>query len=100
VATKLRTVEVRETDPVVYLIRTCEAKFKHYFANNALRVLHNGIDLATCNKMSTLADLDINKNTELHVEAHTGDNNNKGITIYVKTLTGKTLTLLDVHSHW
>jgi hypothetical protein len=104
VAYHLRTtIEVHETDTVASLISACKAEIGHYFVNNAMTVFHNGVDLATCSKRCTLADLNINKSTVLHADykkALTGINDSNGFAIYVKTLTRKTLTFPGVHAHW
>jgi Ubiquitin family len=98
---KLYTIEVRETDTVASLINTCEARFKDNFLNKCPRVLHNGVDLATLDQDATLADLNINEHTQLHVEAQTSSTNNSNVfNINVKTLTGKQFTINDVNSNW
>jgi hypothetical protein len=71
---KLRRVQVCETDTIASLRDRCSTNFRHYFAKNSLRVFRNGVDLATLNQQSTLADVDIDETTELRVEADTSNN--------------------------
>jgi hypothetical protein len=72
---QLRTINVRETDTVEYVINECGEHFQHYFASNSLKVFKNGVDLATQHQQSTLADLDIIEDALLRVEADTSNNN-------------------------
>jgi hypothetical protein len=98
---KLCTVGARETDTVAALINRCGEYFQHYFASNSLRILRDGIDLATLDHQAILANVDINETTELHAEADTSSNSNSSLLqFHVKTLYGKLIPITIAYKHW
>jgi hypothetical protein len=99
---QLRTVNVRETGTVEYVINKCGEHFQHYFASNCLKVFKDGVDLATLHLQSTLADLDINEDALLRVEADTSNNNitSGALSFTVKDLIGRQIPITNAYSHW
>jgi hypothetical protein len=95
------SVAVRETDTLAVLINRCGGCLQHYFATNSLKVFKNGVDLATLDQQSTLADLDINETTELIVEDISNDNcTGRLLNFLVITMTGKSIPITIAYSHW
>jgi hypothetical protein len=70
----LHYIYVIEAQSIAELISDCNDQAKHRFANNAIKVLKDGVDLATLNQTSTLADIDIDETTVLNIEAHSDSN--------------------------
>eukprot|EP00953_Heterococcus_sp_UTEX-ZZ885_P026503 14304-Heterococcus_DN1.PRE.2 len=80
-------IEVRETDTVAFLFYKCCVFYRRYAASCDLKVYKNGVDLATLDQESTLADVDINGTTKLHAEADAGnavDISHMAITLMLK----------------
>jgi hypothetical protein len=82
----------------------CKAYFSHHFGSSNLKVSHNGVDIATLYQKSTLADVDINETSELHIEAHTtsssNSDNSSEFLIYCRLYSGKVLTITNADSSW
>jgi hypothetical protein len=98
---KLRTITVHTTDTIASLVSTCSDKFLHYFASNTLRVLSNGVDLATYDQECTLANVNIYESTKLTIGNGSGNGSISSVLNFsVKTLTGKEIAITNAYSHW
>jgi hypothetical protein len=95
-------IAVRETDTVAFLIYKCCIFYQRYAASYNLKVYKNGIDLATLDQQSTLADVDINETTKLHAEADAGNTIDISnlVSFYVKDLTGRDIPFTHAQNYW
>jgi hypothetical protein len=95
-------IEVRETDTVAFLFYKCCVFYRRYAASCDLKVYKNGVDLATLDQESTLADVDINGTTKLHAKADAGNTIDIRcpVSFSVKDLIGREIPFTHAQSYW
>jgi hypothetical protein len=96
---ELQTILAHEADTLASLINKCKTRIRHCCPNNAMRVMHNGVDLTTVIQSTELADLDIDETSILSVEPRTGHDSNT-FNIFVKTIEGETVSITDANANW
>jgi hypothetical protein len=94
-----QTYPVNEADTLASLINACKYRIRHCCPNNAMRVMHNGVDLTTLIQTTGLADLDIDETSILSVEPRTGHDSNR-YDITVKTIEGDIVSITDANANW
>jgi hypothetical protein len=95
----LLTYSVREDYTVAFLIDICRTRIAHGYATNSIRVMKDGVDLATLKQSTVIADVDIDETTVLSIEARTG-HDSSSFDISIGALDDEMFTIPDANANW